>query len=289
MHAFGVTVTGAAVPGLAAGSGGPEVLLRWGPVAAAGGEVVLERRNGDGSLAVRVTRGDGYVVEAPGLGDHHVSADGAVVTGTPVEGPWWPRQRILFAMVLPLAATLRGVELLHAAAVVVDGAAIAVAAPSGGGKTTTSLALRAGGAAFLTDDVLACTIGADGAVVAHAGPRFASVDPAREDAGTVLGTSDKAHVEPPAGPPRAPLRALVVLERGASDAVELVSATPALADLAPHAFVPLVDDPGRLERSLDVWQAMARTVTLVRARVPATLAPDALASRLRAHLREDRG
>ena len=106
----------------------------------------------------------GYRVWAFRMGRHLVSLDGRrVVSALPRLSPWiW--QRLLYAQVLPLAATLQGLELLHASAVVLDGRTIAFSAPQGTGKTSVAAHLVAGGASLLTDDVLALELSNDGLV-----------------------------------------------------------------------------------------------------------------------------
>ena len=58
-------------------------------------------------------------------------------------GEW---QRFLIAQVLPFAAALHGLEVLHASAVTVAGRALALLGPSGAGKTSLALALCRTGA-----------------------------------------------------------------------------------------------------------------------------------------------
>ncbi len=107
--------------------------------------------------------------------------------------------RLLFAQVLPLAATLQGLELLHASAVVLDGRTIAFSAPAGTGKTSVAAHLVAGGASLLTDDVLALELSNDG-LVAHSGAPVLAVADAelkamtgdgRARLGVAIGRSDK--------------------------------------------------------------------------------------------------
>ena len=74
--------------------------------------------------------------------------------------------RLLFAQVLPLAATLHGLELLHASAVAWNGRALGIVAAAGTGKTSVATHLVASGGVLLTDDVLALEE-VEGAIVAH--------------------------------------------------------------------------------------------------------------------------
>src|SRR3989442_11817301 len=80
---------------------------------------LVDRRTPSGRLVMSVDLHPriGYRIAAPGHGTHIVSPDGTdVVSAVAAVSPWrW--QRLLFAQVLPLAATLQGLELFHASAV----------------------------------------------------------------------------------------------------------------------------------------------------------------------------
>lgn len=303
MQAFGLTVTGDDVVGLATGSPAGQdatVAVRRLPreeverraAWAVGRPPTLERRLEDGTLVVRLHDGvdDGVRVEAPGLGLHQISADGRKVLAAPPEDPWrW--QRILFAMVLPVAATLQQVELLHASAVTVGGRTLALTGHAGAGKTTLALQLQVDGATFVTDDVLACTLAARG-LTTHPGPRFANVahdvaaryPPETLDRfGRLLGESDKLHLEPRDVAPGGPLAAVLLLRPhhgdGPSEAVRL---QPDLATCASLTFVPLIDRPGRLAASLAIWQRLAADVPMYALTVPRGRSPRHTAERVRA-------
>ena len=80
------------------------------------GELLFEREF-MGEIAITFERAEDYRIRAKGFGRYVVSADGTEVRcerGTVVEHA---QERFLFAQVLPLAAVLRGFELLHASAV----------------------------------------------------------------------------------------------------------------------------------------------------------------------------
>src|SRR5207248_1369448 len=138
---------------------------------------VIDRRwNGRLWLAVDHHPELGYRIYAPRYGRHLVSSDGTrIVSALPNVAPWrW--QRLLFAQALPLAATLQGLEALHASAVELGGKAFAFTAASGTGKTSLAMHLVARGATFLTDDVLAVEARV-GALIAHPGASTLSVAP----------------------------------------------------------------------------------------------------------------
>ena len=113
-------------------------------------------------------------------------------------------QRLFFAQVLPLAAALQGLEILHASAVVLDGRALGFVAPSGTGKTSLAINLAAAGAELLTDDVLALDVSTarptayEGArLVNVARHEYAALDPAaRLRLGSVIGRTAKVPCSP---------------------------------------------------------------------------------------------
>ena len=136
-----------------------DVERTWGARRGAGGRV-LERRRPDGTLVMSVDHDPavGYHVYAPDNGRHTVSCNGSrIECALPQIAPWrW--QRLLFAQVLPLAATLQGLELLHASAIEWGGRCLGFVAPSGTGKTSVAAHIVASGGALVTDDVLALEI-----------------------------------------------------------------------------------------------------------------------------------
>src|SRR5262249_11919219 len=75
---------------------------------------------------------------------------------------------IVVAQALPLAATLRGLEVLHASGVVLDGRAVLITGAAGAGKSSLAAALMRAGGLLLSDDAVALELH-DGALMAHAG------------------------------------------------------------------------------------------------------------------------
>src|SRR5581483_12143445 len=96
---------------------------------------VVDRRLARGRPMLRVEYEPriGYRIWAPWHGRYLVSADGSTIDAAPPTGSDWGWQRLFFAQVLPLAATLAGLEPLHASAVARSGYAVAFAAASGTG------------------------------------------------------------------------------------------------------------------------------------------------------------
>jgi hypothetical protein len=267
---------------------------RW---RAARPRTLLERRVAGGGLGLTVHHDDvlGYRVWAPRHGAWLVAPDGRTVTGAPPSGPRWRWERLVLAQALPLAAVLRGMEVLHASAVCLDGRVLAFLGPSGAGKTTIATRLLARGAELVTDDVLAVSV-AEGTVRAHRGGAVARIDAAtvrgmtaaeRTALGRVEARGAKWHVRPPPGPARAVLGGLYVLDaarhgpRATVRSVEPVD--PAL--LLGSAFLPYVGAGERLRRQLDVVAAIAVTVPVFAVDAARSAGPAAAADAVIAHAR----
>ena len=117
--------------------------------------------------------------------------------------PWQPL-KLLASQTLPLLATLRGREVLHAAGVVVGERLIAVVAASGTGKSATACNVIAQGGRFFADDVLAWR--SSTAAYAPTRARACSTcshsdldaipESGRARLGERLGQSDKVHLAP---------------------------------------------------------------------------------------------
>jgi hypothetical protein len=244
-----------------------------------GAELLLERRYPSGRRVISIHHHPdvGFRVAAPGYGRHLIAADGAHIDSALPEGVGWRWQRLLFAQVLPLAATLRGFEVVHASAVALGGRAIAFLAPSGHGKTSTAAHLVGRGADFVADDVVALEPTSRG-VMAHPGAALAAIDPAelhsmapaaRSRIGERIGRAGKDYVS--VRPPREPLplAAVYFLGRGSGSKVEIDGAT----DTAPQAwltssFVMYLETPDRLLRHLDMAARLSSDVPAFNLRVP---------------------
>jgi hypothetical protein len=233
-------------------------------------ERIAELRNAGGEPYLRIDRHPelGYRIEADGHGAHLLSLDGRAATCAPRVGADWAWHRLFFAQVLPTAAALQGLEILHASAVALGDEATAVVSRSGGGKTTLATELVSAGGAFVTDDVLAVERTGD-EVLAHPGPGFAGVEEP--------GGSDKVHVEvePVTEPVR--LARLVFLERGGRSArLELTPLSPPDPRLLlASTFAFHLTTRERLEAQLDTCAAIASRVACFRLSVPAGESPAA--------------
>jgi hypothetical protein len=270
---------------------GEELAERWG----GGGRAVSDWRSRDGTreLGIDHQDGSGYLLEARGAGGFLVSEDGTQVSCAPEAVPEWRWQLFLAGQTLPFAALLQGLEVFHASAVVVDDGAIAFVAGSGGGKSSVALHLAAGGASFLTDDVLAVEV-REGELLAHPGAGAANVrmDAAAElrergGLGPVLGGEEgfvRMQVERHRGP--VPLGALYFLERrsgGGPLAIE--SAAPVDPRmLLGSTFNSVVQASERLAAQLDLCARLAASVPVFRACVPPTTRAPALSLELERHM-----
>jgi hypothetical protein len=219
----------------------------------------------------------GYRVAAPGYGTHVVSARGTEIMSSPAAVASWRWQRLLFAQVLPLAATLQGLELLHASAVAKDGGAFAFVAASGTGKSSVAAHLVGRGAQYVTDDVLALEATA-GAVIAHPGPAVASIHRSelrslRPDAaralGTIVGRSDKLVLAIHPVQTACPLRAVYFLERTDVAGFTIEQARPPDPRLLlSSTFISYLRTPDFLLGHLDACASVSTAVPLLRVKIP---------------------
>lgn len=193
----------------------------------ASAETICDERQPDGRpiFSIESHSLSGYRIRGPQYGTHLLSRDGQRALCMPEGLPDDAWQRLLIAQVLPFAAVLQGLEVLHASAVVWRGQGIAFLGRSGAGKTTLALELCRRGASFLADDVLALERGPDG-VLGHPGTPVAAVNraaPARrldERATTidrrVISINRRERVVRMSGARQpAPLAALFLLDRRA--------------------------------------------------------------------------
>lgn len=251
---------------------------------------VSEERFGEGPPArtIDVDPEVGYRLYARGFGRALVAPDGRLIRCAPPGSAGWRWQRFFVGRVLPFAALLRGLEVLHAGAVALGGRVAAFVGPSGIGKTSLAVRLALRGAPFVTDDVLAVEV-VDGEVMVHPGAAVTSLRAAemrlmaaedRARLGAPLGRSGKSYfaVTVPDGP--LPLGALCFLRReppGTGVAVERLAA-PDPRLLLGSAFIGGVTTPARLVNQLDVCAAIARRVPLFGVSIPPGVAAADLAA-----------
>ena len=207
----------------------------------------------------------GYLLWTRNCGRVLISPDGAelLCEPNPANESW---ASIIAAQALPLAATIRGLEVFHASGVVLDGRALLFAGPPGAGKSSLAAALVAAGGRLLSDDAVALRLSAD-TLTAYPGSvvlQLRTADDERLSAGARAALGRPA---PPAfGKPRyvsdsvpdpAPLGGLFLLERSTEEpAVEQLAAVNPF-ELIASTFNLSVRTPARLQRQLDVVSAIA--------------------------------
>ena len=302
--AFGIGITSPVqlmASACEAGANGRDVVLEvrgavevdhgWSPKTA---ERVLERRRRDGRLVMAVDRHPdvGYRVYAPHNGRHVVSRDGGRILSTRPARTLWRWQRLLLAQVLPLAATLQGLELLHASAVAWRGRTIGLVAPSGTGKTSVAAHLVASGGVLLTDDVLAVErLG--NVAVAHPGASCLSIDRAelmripktsRRRLGPPIGRADKVVLATEAATRAAPLSCMYFLERPSRGGLRIEPLGSDPVRLLANSFNTYVRTPERVENQLAVVDCLARTVPTFSVQIPPGEAAAGVARAVIAHV-----
>lgn len=224
-------------------------------------------------LTVDFAERAGYLLWAEGFGRVLIAADGGELLCDPArERADWTT--ILWAQALPFAATLRGLEVLHAAGVVTGAGALLLAGEPGAGKSSLAAALVRRGAGLLGDDALALRWH-EGRLVAHPSVGLLHLRAAEH---ARLGAAERSALGVPAelaGKWRyaravaraAPLAALFLLERSArSPVVERLERVDPF-DLLASTFNLSIRTPERLRRQLDVVAALAAGGHVYRLRV----------------------
>jgi hypothetical protein len=304
-HAFGLAV---AAPGELVGlpadpdpGAGPRTWIELaapGPAPRPGGEEVRMVRGPDGEVSLSVHRENsgGYLLRLHAVGAYRIAADGLRVTCFPDAGvERWRWQRAIVNQVLPLAATLRGFEVLHAGAVSMRGRVVAIVGHPGAGKSSTTLNLLLRGAGFFTDDALAVERRGE-SIVAHPGaavanfPRderelMAGGEPER--LGTVLGGEadfkSLLAVEREESP--LPLGALYFLRRDRDEPETRFEPVVegAAAMLLGSTYVLSVRSPRRLGNQLDLCAAIAGQTPIFDVLVPPAVAARESAAAIMEH------
>jgi hypothetical protein len=258
--AFGLDVYASPAPGVLAGalawptSRWLELRLDLRPSPADGWPSDARRvgiqhdKHGHERFTVSAHERAGYRLAGDGYGEHVLSRDGLRLRCAPHGAHDHDWQRFLIAQVLPFAAAVRGLEVLHAGAVVIGGRALLLLGASGAGKTTLALALTRLGAGFLADDAVALERSGE-RLLAHPGTPVAAVG--RGQAERLLGI--------PTVPAPAPLGAVLCLERSA-DGPDVPCFEP-LGDGAPllaSTFNLMLRDGERMGSLLEVCALAAR-------------------------------
>jgi hypothetical protein len=270
---------------------------RWSG-SAAPAERMRELDDGE-SVLLTVDRreGVGYLLDATGVGRVLVALDGAEVLCAPApERPDWAF--VLSAQALPLAATLRGLEVFHAAGVVVDGGAVLFAGAPGAGKSWLAAAFLRRGAALLSDDAVALERGEGDAVRAHPGvgalylreaehERLSGAE--RDELGSAAAFATRQRYGPGVVAGAVPFRALFLLERAESGLAIEPLAAPDPFELLAATFNLSVRTPERLTRQLDMVAALIAAAGVYRLRVLPGTDASRLAEAVAGHLLAEAG
>lgn len=252
-----------------------QVQLRIGEVEERGGSTALVVQPlPQGRFTIAREQDGTYLLVQPYYGRFRVSADGREIVCAPSDLAPWHWQRFVVGQLLPLAATLQGIEPLHAGVVELDGRAVLVMGTSGAGKSSSTLHLAARGATFMADDIGALEM-VDGEVQVHPGPGIASVDPDELERMPVtewerLGVADgELRVLLPAGSAAVPLGAVYVLARREDGELSVTAPRASLATvLLGGTFNAYIDDRERLARQFDLAASAAGSVPVRELTVP---------------------
>jgi hypothetical protein len=271
----------------------PELERRW-RLAAPISKVMRELRDDETVLlSVELAPLAGYLMRAPGFGRILISPDGSELICDPEpESSEW--SALITAQALPLAATLRGFEVIHASGVVLGDSAALFTGRSGAGKSSLAAALLRRGAMLLSDDTVVLEP-REGMLVAHPGAALLQLGAAehgrlspRERAvlGTPEASLDKQRYNLSATASPAPLGELFLLERSPQGPpLERIEAVDPFALLA-STFNLSVRTPERLARHLDLAVALAAGERVYRLRVRPDMDATRLAEIVHEHLLE---
>jgi len=246
-------------------------------------------------LTVDFAEPPGYLLSAKDFGRVLISptGDDLLCEPDPKNGAW---ANILAAQALPLAATIRGLEVFHASGVVLDGRALLFAGQPGAGKSSLAAAFVKEGARLLSDDAVALQL-MDGELVAHAGStvlqlrareheRLSAQDRASLGEITDSPFDKQRYLSGGIGDP-APLGRIYLLERSAGGpSLERLDAVSPF-DLIASTFNLSVRTPARLLNQLDVVSAIASGRLAYRLRVQPHIDATKLASIVRESLAAD--
>jgi hypothetical protein len=247
---------------------------------------------GELSLSVDFAEPAGYLMWALDFGRILISPDGTelLCEPDPAIEQW---ANILPFQALPLAATIRGLEVMHASGVVLGDRAVLVAGPPGAGKSSLAAALVRLGGQLLGDDAVALQPGGRG-LLAHPGSAALQLRATEDER---LSAEQRAALGQPAStiagkkryvsdtlPDPALLGGLFLLARSSDEpAVEHLAAVDPF-ELIASTFNLSVRTPARLQRQLDVVSAIASDGLAHRLRVQPDVDANELAALIKDHL-----
>lgn len=234
----------------------------------------------------------GYRLHAPEHGRYILSRDGGLVRCAPQRGAAWRWQVFLIGQLLPAAAVLQGLEILHASAVIVSGRAVAMTGRPTAGKSSLAINLLRCGLPFLTDDIVALEP-AGTHVLVHPGPGLASVRRAEAE---LIGAEELGRLGPALGrddhgvrmrmvpaPAPVPLGVLYAIDRDGEPDETAFDPTPDARLLLGNPFSSYIRSRERLTRQLDIYADVTRTTAMFTIRVPPTVDAATLAAAVHEH------
>ncbi len=238
-----------------------------------------ERRDTQGRVRLTVDEHPvlGYRLDAAAYGRYVLARDGGVVRCAPRRIPAWRWQSFLIGQLLPAAAVLQGLEILHASAVIIAGWAVALTGHSQAGKSSVAINLLRRGTPFLADDIVALEP-AGTHVLAHPSPALTSVRHAEASAigphelgrlGPTIGRDDhevRLRIRRSAAP--APLGVLYAIDRGGDAVKTTFEPASDASPLLSNPFSSYIRTSERLTRQLDVYAHVTRTTAVFRVAVP---------------------
>lgn len=212
------------------------------------------------------------------FGDHLIADEGQTILSSvkKSQGDLW--QRFVVGQVLPVMASVQGLEIFHASAVSLPDGVVAFAGQSGVGKSTLAGAMIDGGASFYCDDVLAVEVTISG-TTAFPGPALRSVAPTDAAAGgakVAWADESKAVIESDGDREARPIRAFIALVRDETVEEPLFAPCPPNRLMA-STFDALPRSPERLRRLLRVCAELAAGARAMELRFSARVPPSVLA------------
>jgi hypothetical protein len=230
--------------------------------------LISSQENPDGTLEIMIEADSeaGFLLGGARYGRHILSPEGRRLRCIPDEAAEADWQRFVIAQVLPFAAALQQLEVLHASAVAFGDRALALTGPSGAGKTSLALAACRLGASMIADDVLAVE-SREQELLAHPGAPVAGVAHAEADRlrltralSGALAVNERERLLQTtlvAGP--RPLRAVLLLDRRADGPDEpRFEGLDGAGALLGSTFNFVLDDTDRLLRLLDICELASR-------------------------------
>lgn len=235
----------------------------------------IRERSKDGTLTVLGSDGEGrqyreylqhssgsQLIRTKSYGEHLIAEKGGTIFSA-IEGEepnLW--KRYVLGQLLPIAASVQGLEIFHASAVATARGVVALAGPSGAGKSSVAAAMLSEETEFFVDDVLAVELTTSG-VAAYPGPALISLPLGEFEqlgdrvAGPPWFSDDRKAIVPIRGERRSlPILAFIALsvDEGAAD-LEFAPCPP--NRLMGLTFEGLSRTPERLRRLLRVSAMLA--------------------------------